>query len=253
MRARAGIRLAERLYETGHPVKSYKQVKDVEESLPNHAERARAGAVLAKAGLDLIANQGHYFLFLSYSARGSAALEFLVLTYPLDPACDRAYAALAHYYERIGELELAIARDQDMILYRPRSPLAVIAAAEIPRLRLELIDAPDHDRGELLLAKSETRAWLDRHPDHPLAAEVRALDDRCRRRLAESDLVLSRYYRRIDNAFGARMHAERAAAEALSGGADELVREAEAILAGLGPAPAEASAAPAETAAESTP
>ena len=30
------------------------------------------------------------------------------------------------------------------------------------------------------------------------------------RRLATSDLILARYYDRIDNAFGARLHAERA-------------------------------------------
>jgi len=237
MRARAGVRYAERLFETDHPVKAYKQIKEVEETLPNHPERARAGALLARTGLELIETPGRYYLVLSYAARGAAALEFLVLTYPLDPACDRAYQALARYYEDEGEVELAIARNQDLIVYNPRSPIAVEAAAEIPRLRLALIDEPDHDRGEAQQALDEVEAWLQRHPEHALAPEVQALEARCRRRLAESDLVLSRYYDRIGNPFGARMHAERAAVEAEEAGAKDAVKEARELLDALGPAP----------------
>jgi hypothetical protein len=237
MRARAGIRYAERLYEVDHRVKAWKQVRDVEHAIPNHTERSRAGVVLARVGLDLIEDSGHYLLVMSYDARGAAALEFLVLNYPLDPGCDQAYAALARYYEREGELELAIARNEDLFTYRQRSELAVHALAEIPRLRLKLIDEPDHDRGEILRALGEARAWLERHPEHPLLAEVQDTERACRRALARSDLVLGRYYDRIDNEFGARLHAGRAVVEARDAGAESLAAEAQALLDDLGPPP----------------
>jgi hypothetical protein len=251
MRASAGVRYAERLLEEGRRVSAYKQIRTVEEELPNHGERARAGRVLAEAGLSMIQDPGRYYLIMTYAARGAAALEFLVLTYPLDPACPAAYAALARYYTDEDELELAIARHGDLLLYHPSSPEAVDSEAAIPRLRLERAERPDHDRSELVRALSETQAWLLRHPGAPLEAEVRATEQRCYRMLAESDLRLSRYYRTTGSSFGSRMHAERALSEARQAEDPEREGEAQALLAELGPppgAPAEESPAPAEPA-----
>lgn len=237
MRARAGVRYAERLLEEGRRVSAYKQVREVEEELPGHGERASAGRVLSEAGHSLIQDPGRYYLFMSYATRGAAALEFLVLTYPLDPGCPAAYAALARHYEREDELELAIARHEDLLLYHPSSPEADASEAAIPRLRLDRLERADHDRSELLRALSEAQAWLARHPGAPLEAEVRATEQRCYRVLAESDLILSRYYRRTGSSFGSRMHAERALAEATQAEDQGRAEEARALLAELGPAP----------------
>jgi len=243
MRARAGVRYAERLLEEGHRVSAFKQVREVEEELPGHGERARAGRVLSEAGQSLIRDPGRYYLLMTYAARGAGALEFLVLTYPLDPACPAAYASLARYYTDEDELELAIARHADLLLYHPSSPEALSSEAAIPRLRLDRLERAEHDRSELVKALSEAQAWLARHPGAPEEAEVLATEQRCYRMLAESDLSLSRYYRRTGSSFGSRMHAERALSEATQAEDSARAAEAEALLSELGPPPAE----PAET------
>ncbi|MEM7308537.1 MAG: hypothetical protein AAF682_17780 [Planctomycetota bacterium] len=236
MRARAGVRYAERLYEEGHRVDAFKQVRDLENELPNHSEGARAGEVLARTGLDLIRDPGRYWVILRYRTRGIAALEYLVLTYPLDPTCPEAYAALARAYEESEDLDYAIDRHEYLLLYHPSSPQAVVSEATIPRLRLDQLDGDDFDRGELIRAQGEIESWLARHGGHELYPEVDATLLRCRRMLADNDLYLSRYYRRIGNDFGARVHAERALVEAGSAGAQDREEQAQRLLDALPPA-----------------
>ena len=235
MRAKAGVRYAERLQEEGYRVSAYKQVKKVEEELPSHSERARAGHVLAEAGLSLIQDPGRYYMVMRYATRGAAALEYLVLTYPLDPACPQAYGALARHYEDDNELELAIARYEDLLTYHLSSSEAVSAEAAIPRLRLERLERPDHDRSEIVRALSEAQGWLARHRGAPEEAQVEATELRCFRMLANSDLVLAHYYKRTGSTFGWRAHAERALSYARNAGDDARAEEAVALLAELPP------------------
>jgi hypothetical protein len=250
MRAKAGIRYAERLLEEGSRVSAYKQVREVEGELPSHGERARAGRVLFTAGMSMIEDPGRYYLILRYSSRGSAALEYLVLTYPLDPACPQAYGALASYYEEENELELAIERHEDLLNYHIRSPEAVAGEAAIPRLRLDRLERPDHDRSEIVRALSETQAWLARHKGAALEPEVQATELRCFRMLADSDLVLARYYQRTGTAFGWRTHAERALSYAQKAGDAGRAEEAGALLADLPPAAREGALGPPSAPAE---
>ena len=249
MRAQAGIRYAERLLEEGSRISAFKQVRDVEAELPGHTERARAGAVLAAAGLDLVRDPGRYWLILRYRTRGIAALELLVLTYPLDPACPDAYLALARAYEEDERLELAIDRHELLFLYHPSSPQAVLSRAAIPRLRLDLVQRRDYDRGTLVTAREELEQWLEAFPDHPRVAEVQASRLRCLRALADNDLYLSHYYRRIGNPFGARVHAQRALDDATEAGDPGLVARATEVLDELPPAEGPAPRTPAEASA----
>ncbi len=235
MRARVGVAYAERLFAEGSRISAVKQVQKVERDIPNHTESAAAGSVLARAGLDLARDPDRYWLILRYETKGLAALEYLVLTYPLDPACPEAYATLAEVYEKREEYETAIERHEDLVTYHPLSPQAAESDARIPYLRLKRIARPDFDRGEMKKARKEIRNWLDRNPGHPLVPEVRQTEDRCLAMLADSDLYLSRYYSRIENPFGARMHAERALAEAAEAGDEARIEEARALLADLPP------------------
>ncbi|MEW6071126.1 MAG: hypothetical protein AB1726_00845 [Planctomycetota bacterium] len=243
LRARAGVAAAERLLDEGSRIRSYRMIRKVEEALPNHAERERAGDVLARAGLSLIRDARRYWLFRRYDARGVAALEYLVVHYPMEPRCDEAYVELAHHYEADGDLDLAIERTEDMVFYHAESPLAVGEEARLPDLRLRRLERDSYDRSEILLARREIDGWLERHPGHELAGEVRAVQREALRRLAANDLVVARYYERIRSPFGARVHAERALEEANAGGAEREAAAAQALLASL-PPPAEPAGAP---------
>lgn len=233
LRAKAGIYAAQKLFEEEHEVRAWKQVQKVDRKLPNHDARRLAGETLGNIGLWLIRNPGHYRLIFSYRNRGVAALEYLVIQFPLASQCPEAYVELAKYYEDDNDLDYAIERLEDLTIYHPQAPDAVEARARLPYLRLKRLTRDDYDRSELIIASGEVDRWLARNPDHELRSWVEELRVLTRKRLARNDLLLARYYEVVDSPTGARLHAERALITAEEVGAEEEVTRARAILAGL--------------------
>ena len=233
LRARAGILAADRLIAEKRRVAAFKQIRKVDRDLPTHPERALAGGVLARAGLSLIRDDRSYYLLFSYRARGVDALEYLVLRYPLDAHCPEAYSALAAHYEDAGDLDLAIERNEDLVIYHPTSPFTAAAEARSPYLRLKRLKRDDVDRKELETARGEVARWLARHDGHELEPFVLEVGRECERRLVSSDMILARYYDRIRSPFGARIHAERALRAAENAGLEEGAAAARTLLASL--------------------
>ncbi|HEX6884821.1 MAG TPA: hypothetical protein VF530_15710 [Planctomycetota bacterium] len=238
VRARAGVLTAERLLAEERRIRAYRMVKKVDEAIPGHHERVRAGDVLARAGLSLIADERRYNLLFRYRSRGIQVLEYMVLRYPLEPRCAEAFYALSQAYEHDGNLDDAITRTEDLLLYHPESAFAAAASARLPYLRLGRMGRDDFDRGELLKARAELASWLVRHPGHELAPWVRELQHECLARLARSDLYLADYYRKTRAPAGERLHAERALALAREAGLAAEEAAARAHLTRLDPPPA---------------
>ena len=230
LRASVGVTVAARMLEEGDRIEASRMLRRVEREIPQHTERAAAGDIIARAGLSLARDDRRYALIRRYESRGITALEFLVLTYPLEARCDEAYAELARIYEKRHNLDLAIARSEELTIYHPRSPFATVAEARLPYLRLQRLKRDSYDRQEMLRARKEIDSWLTHHPGHELEGWVREVRLECLRRLAGSDLVVARYYDRIDRPFGVRMHAERALEEARAAGAAAEAEEAQALL-----------------------
>lgn len=260
VRVRAGILAAKALFEQDHPVSAFEQLKKVDRRFPHHSERAMAGDVLGQVGLHLIERKGRYSLFFRYRPKGTRALEYLVLHYPLDPRCDDAYYALSQYYESIGELDYALEQTEDLLIYHPSSPYAIAAQARLPYLRLLRLERNDYDRNELTIAAGEIRNWLSRHPGSELEGWVDELARVCATRLVESDLSLARYYERIDSLDGLQWHARRALALALDMQLERQAELARALLApeeripdDIRPRPAGNSSAPLDPASRQTP
>lgn len=237
VRARAGILAAERMLAEDRRISAYRMVKKVDDALPGHHERVLAGAVLARAGLSLIADERRYNLLFRYRTRGVQVLEYLVVRYPLEPRCAEALYALSQTYEREGNLDEAIARSEDLLLYHPENPYSVAASARLPYLRLARLQRDDFDRGELLRAEAELVAWLARRPAHELAPWVGELLLECRERLVRSDLYLAEFYEKTATPAGQRLHAQRALSKAREAGLSREAEEAQALLAGLAPRP----------------
>ena len=100
-------------------------------------------------------------------------------------------------------------------------------------LRLQALASPEYDRNELQRARGELEGWLERHAGHPLQQDVeRDLTD-CVQRLADSDLSIARFYKKVKNPQGAIFHARRALVEARSVGNEGQADEASAMLAAL--------------------
>jgi hypothetical protein len=243
VRARAGILAAERLLAAERRISAFRLVKKVDLALPGHAERVLAGDVLARAGLSLVRDRRRYNLLFHYRPRGVQALEYLVLNYPLDAHCPEAYFELSRVYEERGELDQAVERTEDLLLYHPESAYAAAASARLPYLRLLRLKRDDYDRGELLRAEAELEAWLAHHPGHELESWARELLRESERRLVLNDLSLARYYAKLRAPAGVRLHAERARGLALEAGFAAEAAAAEAVLTRLAPTQAVGAAA----------
>jgi len=233
VRARAGVLCAQRLLAEDSRILAYRMVKKVDEALPGHSERVLAGEVVAQAGLSLIRDDRRYKLLFHYRPRGVQALEYLVLNYPLDPRCPEAYFELSRVYEEDGDLDEAIQRTEDLLLYHSESAYATAAGARLPYLRLLRVGRDDYDRSEILRAHAELEDWIRRNPAHELVSWATDLVRECEARLVRSDLYLAHFYERTETPFGVRLHAARARELALQNGLAAEAEEADAILAGL--------------------
>ena len=107
--------------------------------------------------------------------------------------------------------------------------------AYLPKLRLERLERDDYARSELNQAEFELEYWLERYAGREGSpedeAEVRATLVEARRRIAENDLIVARFYDRVDEPQGVRLHAERALDFAREAGAEDAIAEAERLIA----------------------
>lgn len=238
LRVEAGIAAARAYLNDGERVKSFKTVRKVERKFPLHHLRMPAGDILLEAGLSLAADDSKWFLIFSPAKdRALETLDFMVLNYPFHPGCDQALYALAKLYEDASWAERAITNYEDLAAFHPKSPLAPEALARIPLLRLEQMERADNDRTAVVRARDEALAWLEKHPGHELTEPVRELFAEAERRLVQNDLVVARFYLRVDEPFGAELHARRALEEAEYAQAPDLIAEARSVLAEATPTP----------------
>jgi len=213
--------------------KAFNLIEEIDLLYPNHSQRRAAGKILADVGFSYAEDSGRYWLFFKYRALAAPVLTYLVDNYPSEPRTDLAYFTLGDLYERERQWARAIESHEDLILWRPDSPRAAASQARIPHLRLNALASPEYDRHELNLARTELEAWLDGHPDHPLRREVeRDLADSIQR-LADSDLNIARFYRRVENPDGAIYHTRRALVNARHVANEGLIDEAQGLLAAL--------------------
>lgn len=222
----AGMASAYAWRDKGERVKCFRQIRSLDERFPLHSMRQKAGQLLAEVGLDLATDRGRYALFFRYSALAPQVLEYLITEYPSDPSGPQAIETLAELYERSGELELALLRHEDLLLYFPSDPRVPSSQAAIPRLRLAQLKSPEYDRKQMTRARLEIEDWLSDYPEHPLQPDVRLLLADCLGRLADNDLVVARFYRRVGNAYGAEYHARRALDIAREAGDETQIDEA---------------------------
>lgn len=223
----AVLRGAEEYNHQGERVDAFRLIKKLDQKYPTHHLRTDAGRILADAGLAISQDESKFLFLFPRRDRAKEVLEYLVLNYPSERRCPEAYATLAWLYELDEDWELAIERHQDLLLYHPDTLTAIASEARIPKLRLFAITSPEYDRQQLVRARDELEAWLERHPGLQLEEEVRVDLTECFLRLHESDMGIARFYLRVDNTFGARFHSKRAAKEAHSAGDTE--REATAL------------------------
>lgn len=229
----AGVAAARLYLDQGRPHKAYRMLAKVETQYPRHHGKVEAGAILFEAGMKLCADPWNFMGMFATRDDGIEVLEYLVLTYPLERHCDEAYFELARLYEADGLFELARERHEELLYGHIKSPLAIASEARIPHLRLAGLESPEYDRRELLKAHEELQAWLKHHAGHELESDVRFDYADCLARLVASDLGIARFYRRVDQFFGARIHAARALDVARTAGDEKLVASATRLLASL--------------------
>lgn len=231
----AGIRAAEMLLAEDEGVDAARLLQKLDKKFPLHYERQRAADIMCDVGLVAILDGPGFLGFFTDRDDGQGILEYIILNAPWARRSDEAYRALAERYEKDGEWDLAIDRTQKLVLNHPASPLRIYAQAQVPRLRLNSIKSPEYDRTAIVKARTEIEEWLAMYSGHELEPAVRVDLGDCLRRLSDNDLIVSRFYERVDNAHGARYHANRAIVEARDAGDEERVAAAQAWLDELPP------------------
>ena len=219
-------------------MKAFRQLRLLDAKFPQHAQRAQAAALLYEIGENLANDDGRYLLVFRYKSDAPQILEYLVMNHPSAPQGDEALWMLGELYQESKRLQLAIEKHQDLQLWFPESPYAVRSQAQVPRLRLVLLSSPEYDRSELVRARGELEAWLEEHEltaSRDLVDQVQYDRTDVVRRLADSDLQIARFYRKVDAPIGAENHARRAYDLAREGGDEAQVAEASALLESLQP------------------
>ena len=229
----ASIRAAGILRDRGEPMEAFELIEKVDRKFPLHHERVAAGDLLAAIGLELAQDEPTFFGFFDTRGEAQEVLEYLILHAPWCARSDEAYETLADIYAQDGEWRLAIERLEQLVLNHPNSPRVPAARLRIPEVRLSSHKSPEYDRSELDRARRELEAWLRDYPRSENERAARILLADALLRLADSDLVIAGFYRRVDNPYGARMHATRAIAEAEAAGDASRVERARAMLAAL--------------------
>ncbi len=227
----AGLQAARLRYAEGERMDAYRLIKRLDSKFPSHHERAAAGELLVEVGFDLAQDDRSYGLIFDYKSLAPEVLEYLVMNYPSHPGGDRSLWTLAELYQDQGDLEIAIEKHQDLMLWFPASAYVPTSQARIPHLRLLRHASPEYDRASLMLAKSELTAWLEDHAGHELEPSVQAERNDAISRLAASDLSIAHFYDTLDQPEGVILHARRALAEARECGDEQQASEADALLA----------------------
>ncbi|MEL6429988.1 MAG: hypothetical protein AAFR54_12480 [Planctomycetota bacterium] len=205
----AGLRAARIWLEDKDRSDAFAVIQRLDERYPSHALGGETGEILYAIAASYRDDKGRRLFLFPYSARAPAVFEYLSTEYPTHARTDDALRELARTYEDARRFDLAIERHEDLLLWSQDSPFRAESEATIPMLRLADLDGPAYGRDQMLRALSELDAWVERWADHPLRPDVdRSLVD-CLQRLADNDLVVARFYRRVKNPTGARNHAER--------------------------------------------
>jgi hypothetical protein len=229
----AGMRAARQWIAQDEPMKAFRLLKKLDTRFPLHHERQQAGDLLCDLGLTLIQDAPGFLGLFSNHDEGEEILEYVILNAPWAKRSDEAFDALSKSYEKEREWALAIERSERLVLSHPASTLRVSAQARIPHLRLLSLKSPEYDRVALQKARAELEEWLIAYAGHELEPAVRIDLGDCLRRLSDNDMIVSHFYDRVDNAYGARRHARRAIDEAHDAGDEERVAAAREWLAGL--------------------
>lgn len=233
----AGLRAAARMRKEGNGLDAYEVLKRLDTKFPLHHERQRAGDMMCEIGLEAITDSPGFLGFWSDRDEGQGILEYVILNAPWAKRCDEAYLALYSYYEEDHDWDLAIDRAQKLVLNHPASALRPAAQARVPHMRLASIKSPEYDRSAITKARTELQEWLLMYAGkNELEQQVRIELGDALRRLSDNDMIVSRFYHRVDNAYGARRHAERSVEEALEAGDERRAESARGWLSELPPA-----------------
>lgn len=227
--ARSRLFLAE-----GSPYRAFSEIRDLEAAHPGHHLQNEAADTVYQAGLDLSQAKRAWIFLFSKRAQAPGVLDYLVLQHPSYPRCDHAYYLLASLHADDRDIELAIDRLSDLLLYHPVSPYAREAELLIPTLRLSDHLRIDHDYAGLVMSERELTAWLGRvasAEQGELAERARAALFETRRRLVEADLEVAQFYRTVKRPEGTTLHAGRARQRAQLIDDSEALGRAQALLA----------------------
>lgn len=229
----AGLRAARMMLEQDDRSDAFRLIRKIDVRYPSHALRDEAGDLLYEVATSYRTDTRRRLFLFPYKTRAPAVYEYLSTEYPKHEKTDDALLELAEIYENDRIFDVAIDKHKELVLWAPDSEFRVASEAAIPRLRLEDLDGPEYGRDQLMRALDELDRWVERHGDHELRSDVDITRIDCLQRLADNDLVVAKFYRRVKSPTGARQHAERGLGFAIRSGNVEQQEEIREFLASV--------------------
>ena len=128
---------------------------------------------------------------------GRLTLQTLINTYPDSEYLAKAKLAIADAYYKEGGtagLTQAVAEYKDFITFFPFLDEAAYAQMQVAMAHYRRMEKPDRDRTEARLAEDEFQIFVQKYPNHPLAADAEQRLREAQEVLAEGDFRIARFY-----------------------------------------------------------
>jgi tetratricopeptide (TPR) repeat protein len=211
------------LHADGRSFKAFRSIEDFADEHRFSAWVPEVQDLELDIGRDLIRREGGSF-FRSNAARGTDVLRHFRQRYPTHRGGADALRLLGEREFGKKRYRTAAERFRQLLAEYPLSEWEPLASFRLAMCRFLVLQGSEYDQEAMLTARDELRGYLDLAPERPeFRSEAEAALATVERWLAEHQIVIANFYRRLGND-----HGERVALEELLQNYPESDRAAEA-------------------------
>lgn len=212
LRDRRDLAMAGALHATGESWKGYLRLEHFADDYPHSELRPAVVDLLWVIGKHLAESDHGFLFFWSDRRAGRTVLEHLITRHPDTPRLADSLRLLGDMAYEDQDYEMAQERFKDLLLRRPESEWRVYAQFRFAMSIAAGLQGPDYDLDQMGRATHELRDFLASNPESPaLVSEAQQALARITGWQAERHLRIAKFYQRVGNRYGERLHLDIAA------------------------------------------
>ena len=213
-KARYGLLLARATYHTGEPWAAFQLLRRFPDDHPHNEDRLEVEQLVFDIGEELSRSDKKFFIFSSDRADSQVILTHLIQRYPRTTHLADALQILGEMAFEDEDYLRAHARFKDLLQQQPDSEWAPLARFRIAMSEFRVLEGPEYDMEQMLLARNELESFLANPPESPsFVSEARAALQVVVSWMAERHLMIADFYKTIGNPVGERHHLQMASRE----------------------------------------